>query len=131
MKTLSKILTAAAATALLVGVAWAGNMEARFGNTVVAKAPDGTTTKFHYDKPDTFKATIEQPGKPMVTAKGKWRQDGDKVCLTPDTAFGPFQKDKETCVPLMGDKVGDSWKSKSLDAAGKPVDVDVTIVAGR
>jgi hypothetical protein len=131
MKTLSRILTAAAAAAFVIGTAWAGNMDARFGNTVVAKAPDGTTTKFHYDKPDTFTATIEQPGKPAVKAKGKWRVDGANVCITSDTAFGPFEANKERCVPLMGDKVGDKWKSKSLDAAGKEVEVDVSIVAGR
>lgn len=131
MRTLSKILTTAAAALLIAGTAWAGNIDARFGNTVVAKAPDGTVTKFHYDKDGTFKAMIEQPGKPVQNAKGKWRVDGANVCLTSDTAFGPFEANKERCVPLMGDKVGDSWKSKSLDAQGKPVDVDVSIVAGR
>ena len=131
MKAFSRILTVAATTALLIGTAWAGNIEARFGNTVVATAPDGTVTKFHYDKPDTFTATVEQPGKPVVKASGKWRIDGANVCLTSDTSFGPFEANKERCVPLNGDKVGDSWKAKSLDAAGKPVDVDVAIVAGR
>ena len=57
--------------------------------------------------------------------------DGANVCLTADETFGPFEKAKERCVPLNGDKVGDSWKSKSVDAAGKPVDVDVSIVAGQ
>ena len=131
MKTLSRILASAAVGALFIGAAWAGNIEARIGNTVVAKAPDGTVTKFHYAKPDTFTVAIEQPGKPAVNAKGKWRVDGDKVCLTADTTFGPFEKDKERCVPLNGDKVGDTWKSKSKDAAGKDVEVDVSIVAGQ
>lgn len=130
MKTVTRIL-AAAFVAALAGTAWAGNIDARIGNTVVAKAPGGTVTKFHYDKPDAFTATIEQPGQPVVKAKGKWRVDGTNVCLTSDTAFGPFEANKERCVPLMGDKVGDTWKAKSLDAAGKPVDVDVTIVQGR
>jgi hypothetical protein len=106
-------------------------MEARFGNTVLAKAADGTTTKFHYEKDGTFTAVIEQTGQPQVTAKGKWRQDGDQLCLTSDTTFGPFEANKEACVPMTGDKVGDSWKSKSRDAAGNVVDVDVSIVAGR
>jgi hypothetical protein len=131
MKTLSRILATAAVGALFVGAAWAGNIEARFGNTVVAKAPDGTVTKFHYAKPDTFTVTIEQPGKPAVNTKGKWRVDGANVCLTAETTFGPFEAKKERCVPLNGDKVGDSWKSKSVDAAGKPVEVDVSIVAGQ
>lgn len=130
MKTVTRILTTAFAAAL-AGSAWAGNIDARIGNTVVAKAPDGTVTKFHYDKPDTFTAAIAQPGQPVVNAKGKWRVDGATVCLTSDTAFGPFEANKERCVPLMGDKVGDTWKAKSLDAAGKPVDVDVSIVQGR
>jgi hypothetical protein len=131
MKTITKILATAAVGALFIGAAWAGNIEARIGNTVVAKAPDGTVTKFHYAKPDTFTVSIEQPGKPAVNTKGKWRVDGDKVCLTADETFGPFEKAKERCVPLMGDKVGDTWKSQSMDAAGKPVEVDVSIVAGQ
>ena len=131
MRTMTKSLTIALAGTFLAGAAWAGNMDARFGNTVVAKAPDGTVTKFHYDKPDSFTAAIAAPGQQVVNAKGKWRVDGTNVCLTSDTAFGPFEVNKERCVPLMGDKVGDSWKGKSLDAAGKPVDVDVSIVAGR
>ncbi|MEQ1864189.1 MAG: hypothetical protein ABL996_06000 [Micropepsaceae bacterium] len=130
MKTFTRFLTAAAACALIAGTAWAGNIEARIGNTVVAKAPDGTVTKFHYAKPDTFTVTVEQPGKPAVNTKGKWRVDGASVCLTAEASFGPFEAGKERCVPLNGDKVGDTWKSKSLGADGKPVDVDVTIVAG-
>lgn len=131
MKTLTRILATAAASAFFIGAAWAGSMDARFGNTVLAKAPDGTTTKFLYDKPDTFTAKIEQTGKPAVDAKGKWRVDGDKLCITSETAFGPFEANKERCVPLMGDKAGDKWQTTSKDAAGKDVTVDISIVAGR
>lgn len=131
MKKITRTIAMSAAALLLAGAAWAGNIEARFGNTVVAKAPDGTVTKFHYDKAGTFTATSEQPGKPAVSTKGKWRVDGANVCLTADATFGPFEAGKERCVPLMGDKVGDTWKSKSIGADGKPVDVDVSIVAGQ
>jgi hypothetical protein len=130
MKTLTRLLTAAAATALVAGLAVAGSIDARIGNTVVAKAPDGTVTKFWYAKPDTVSVKVEQPGKPAVDSKGKWRVDKESLCLTFDASFGPFEKGKETCVPLMGDKVGDKWKSKSKDATGAVVDVDVEIVAG-
>ena len=130
MTSFVRIIALASAGLLVAGAAHAGNIDARIGNTVVAKAPDGTVTKFHYAKPDTFTATVEQPGKPAANTKGKWRVDGDKVCLTAEATFGPFEANKERCVPLQGDKVGDTWKSKSLDAAGKPVDVDVSIVAG-
>lgn len=131
MKKIARTIAMSAAALLLAGAAWAGNIEARFGNTVVAKAPDGTVTKFHYDKAGTFTATSEQPGKPAVSTKGKWRVDGANVCLTAEASFGPFEAGKERCVPLMGDKVGDTWKSKSIGADGKPVDVDVSIVAGQ
>lgn len=130
MKLFARMATTLVAAAFLIGAAWAGNMEARFGNTVVAKAPDGTVTKFWYKKDNTFTAKVEQPGKPAVDVKGKWRQDGDKLCVTAETTFGPFEAGKERCIPLSGDKVGDTWKGQSLDAAGKPVAVDVTIVAG-
>lgn len=131
MSSITRAFAATAATVLLVAAAWAGNMEARYGNTVVAKAPDGTVTKFHYNKDGTFAASSQQPGKPAVNTKGKWRVQGDQVCLTPEAAIGPFEASKERCVPLMGDKVGDTWKSQSVGADGKPVAVDVTIVAGQ
>jgi hypothetical protein len=126
-----KRLIVLSASVLLATAAWAGNMDARIGNTVVAKAPDGTVTKFYYEKGGSFTATIEEPGKPTATVKGKWRQDGDKLCVTSEAAFGPFEANKERCLPLLGDKVGDTWKSKGRDAAGNEVDVVVTIVAGR
>jgi len=130
MKTLTRIVATLVAGAFLIGAAWAGNMAARIGNTVVATAPDGTVTKFWYKADGTFTAKVAQPGKPVVDTKGKWRQDGDKLCITSEAAFGPFEANKERCVPLMGDNVGDKWKSQSLGADGKPVEVDVTIVAG-
>lgn len=131
MSTFTRIIATAVAGAFFIGAAWAGNMDARFGNTVLAKSPGGTTTKVFYDKPDTFTAKIEQPGKPTVNAKGKWRVDGDKLCVTSDTAFGPFEANKEGCVPLKGDKVGDKWQTPAKDAAGKDIVIDVSIVAGR
>ena len=131
MKSLTIVLSALTAGALFITSAWAGNIEARFGNTVVATAPDGTVTKFHYDKAGTFTVTSTQPGKPAINTKGKWRIDGANVCLTAEAAVGPFEAGKERCVPLVGDKLGDTWKSKSMGADGKPVDVDVTIIAGQ
>jgi len=131
MKTIIRVAAAAAIGAFLVVPALAGNMEARFTNTVVTKAPDGTIVKVFYDKPDTFLATIDQPGKAAAHANGKWRVNGDKLCLTSETPFGQFEANKEGCVTLMGDKVGDTWQLPSKDAAGKDIKLDVTIVAGR
>jgi hypothetical protein len=125
----TRVLTTAVAGVFFVGAAWAGNMEARFGNTVVAKDPDGTVTKVFYDKPDTFTATIERPGKPVAKAKGKWHADAKKICVTSDVAFGPFDANREGCVLLRGDKVGDKWQVPDKDDAAKMT--DVSIVAGR
>ena len=102
MKMLTRILATLVAGAFLIGAAWAGNMEARFGNTVVATGPDGTVTKFWYKKDGTFTAKAEQPGQAALNPKGKWRQDGDKLCITSDTSFGPFEANKERCVPADG-----------------------------
>ena len=128
--TLSRLLATAVVAAGFIGATWAGNMDVRFGNTVVAKSSDGTVTKVWYDKDKTMAVEVEAPGKPAVTSKGMWRVDGDKVCITAETAFGPFEANKERCIPLNGDKVGDSWKMKSKDAAGKDTDVEVSIVSG-
>jgi hypothetical protein len=128
---MSRTLATAAVAIVFAGTSWAGNVEARFGNTVVAKSSDGSVTKVWYNKDKSLIAKVEAPGKPAVDSKGTWRVDGDKVCLTYDTAFGAFEANKERCVPLSGDKVGDSWKLKSKDAAGKDVDLEVTIVSGR
>lgn len=115
----------------LASVAWAGSMDGRFGNTVVSKSSNGVVTKVFYDKPGTFTATVEEPGKAKVTAKGKWRLDGGNVCLTSETTFAVFEANKERCVPLNGDKVGDKWKTSGKDAAGNDVVSEVEIVAGR
>lgn len=133
MKTITfpRLLATAAVAVASVGACWAGNIEARFGNTVVAKSSDGSVTKVWYNKDKTLTAKVEAPGKPAVTGKGKWRMDGDKVCFTYDSSFGMFEANKERCVPVSGDKVGDSWKVKTKDAAGKDVEVEVSIVAGK
>ena len=129
--TLSRLIAASVVATGFIGATWAGNIEARFGNTIVAKAADGTVTKVWYNKDKTLAAKIEAPGKPAVDSKGVWRVEGDKVCITADAAFGPFEANKERCVPLNGDKVGDSWKSKAKDGAGKEIDMEVSIVSGQ
>ena len=131
MKTLSKILVVILAGALTFGTAFAGSMAARFGNTVVATSPDGSVTKFFYDADGKVAVTIEAGGKTVLTSKGTWRQDGTKVCLTLDPGFGPFVTGTERCIPLNGDKIGDSWTTPGVDAAGKPISVAVSIVQGR
>jgi YD repeat-containing protein len=116
---------------VFAGNAFAGSMDARFGNTVVAKTPDGAETRFYYNKDGTLTVTVEMGGKVVVQATGTWRQDGKNICLKLSPPFGPFTADKETCVPLTGDKVGDTWTVPSKDASGHDTTATVTIVKGR
>lgn len=132
MKFFTRLIAAAFAGLVLFGAAFAGNMDARYGNTVVATNPDGSTTKFYYNADKTFTVKAEKDGKVLGESKGTWRQDGDKLCLTAETTFGPFEAGKERCVPLMGDKVGDSWTTPGgKDANGNDIVITVKIVAGR
>jgi hypothetical protein len=131
MKIFTHLLAAALASLLFVGTAFAGSMDARFGNTVVATYPDGTTLKFYYNADKTFAAKTEKGGAVLAETTGTWRVDGANVCLTVAKTFGPFEGGKERCIPLMGDKVGDSWPSKVQDASGNVTDITVAIVAGR
>ena len=131
MKLVNSLIAAAMAGVALAGSALAGSMEARIGNTVVASAPDGSTTKLYYNADNTFTVKAEAGGKVVLESKGTWRQDGDNLCVTSEAAFGPFEADKERCIPLAGDKVGDSWQTPAKDAQGNDITITVTIVAGR
>jgi hypothetical protein len=130
---LMRFLTGLAAASILSALsmsAFAGSMDARIGNTVVATNPDGSTVKFYYNADNTFTAKAEAGGKTLLESKGTWRQDGDNLCLTSDTTFGPFEAGKERCVPLMGEKVGDKWETPGKDAEGNDISIKVEIVAG-
>jgi hypothetical protein len=131
MKLFRLMTVAGAMSALLIGAAFAGSMEARYGNTVVATASNGTTTKVYYNADNTLTASITPKDGAATEAKGSWRLDGATICITADTAFGPFAAGAETCIPLQGDKVGDNWETKAKDAQGVEVVTKVTIVAGR
>jgi hypothetical protein len=73
-----------------------------------------------YYEPDHTYRTVDTNG----TMKGKWRVDGDKLCLTPTEPAGP-----EDCSNVLKPrKVGDSWTQPD-PASG--ADVKITIVEGR
>jgi hypothetical protein len=131
MKFFTGLMATAMAGAILVGSALAGTMDARFDNTVVATSPDGSTVKFYYNADNTFTAKAEANGATVLESKGAWRQDGENLCITSESAFGPFEAGKERCVPLAGEKVGDVWETPGKDAAGNDIKIKVEIVAGR
>jgi hypothetical protein len=88
-------------------------------------------TKVHYNADNTLTVSVTPKEGAAMETKGTWRQDGANICVTPEAAFGPFAAGKETCVPLQGDKVGDSWETKTTDAQGVEQTNSVSIVAGR
>jgi hypothetical protein len=131
MKLFKTIVVAGATTGLLIGAALAGSMEARFGNTVVATSTTGITTKVFYNADNTVTVSITPKEGAATETRGTWRQDGTNICVTPEAAFGPFEAGKENCIPLQGDKIGDTWETKAKNAQGVEQTTTVTIVAGR
>ncbi|HMM13754.1 MAG TPA: hypothetical protein PKA57_03940 [Parvibaculum sp.] len=122
------VLTVAAAA--LAMPAFAASMEPRFDNTMVGTRPDGTVLKLYYNRDHTFSGEITPAGSPTsFEAKGTWRLDGDKLCVTPETPGG--EPGPEACAVLKGDKVGDKWKTTVQGTDGKPVVQTVEIVKGR
>lgn len=130
MRTVMKFVTAFAIATLTAFSALAGNMAARFGNTVVATYPDGTVSKFYYNADKTFTAKAEKSGAVLAETAGTWRQDGANVCITANANFGLFEAGKERCIPLGGDKVGDTWQVTAKDSTGKDITVNVKLEAG-
>jgi len=114
--------------------ALAGNIEARFGNTMLATRPSGTTMKLWYNADHTFTGELQAAGAPMaLQTSGTWRVEGGKICVTPDNPPGSegAPKPRESCAALKGDKVGDEWETMVKDIDGKSVTQTVKIVKGR
>ncbi|MDO8288961.1 MAG: hypothetical protein Q7T44_07060 [Parvibaculum sp.] len=125
------IIAAGAAVAL---PAFAGNIEARFGNTMLATRPSGTVMKLWYNKDHTFTGEFQPAGAPMTfQTSGTWRVDGDNICVQPDNPPGTTNETKapESCALLKGDKVGDKWETTIKDIDGTSVVQTVEIIKGR
>jgi hypothetical protein len=131
MNFFTRLVSLGLAGLLSLGIAFAANVEARFGNTVLVAYPDGTAVKFFYNAVKTFSAKIEKDGNVLAETKGTWRVDAANICLTSEAPFGPFEPGKERCVPLQGDKVGDTWTVPGKDAKGNDIVATGKIVAGR
>lgn len=113
---LKKILVPLAMAAALATPAFAGELDAAFGNTVRVTLPSGATVQYHYNADNTF----EMVAPDGAHVSGAWALRGDQLCTTP--AGGA-----ESCVPFQpGHGVGDTWTQ--TDANGS---VTVSIVAGR
>jgi len=117
-----QLFIAAAALAVAgAAVAQTGDalMEVAFKNTVVVEIPGLFEAKTYYDADHTYRSVT-----PEGEAKGKWRVDGEKLCLTQTEPAVP-----ENCAnPLKPRKVGDSWTQVD-EASG--AELNIKIVAGR
>ena len=107
--------------ALIAGAAFAQTgddlMKAAFGNTVAVEIPGVYEAKSYYDADHTYR-TVTAEGE----VKGKWRVDGDKLCLTQtEPAMA-----EDCSAKLAPRKVGDKWTDNS---AG--VELTIAIVEGR
>lgn len=120
---------AALAVAAAASPALAADMQARFGNTVQLTYPNGTVARLHYEPDGAVSMTATTPGQPDQSAQGRWRLDGDRLCVT--TTEGAGAGAPESCHPLSGAKPGDSWTLSVADAAGGVLPVQAELVAGR
>jgi hypothetical protein len=120
---MKRILAGIALATFSASLAFAADdpMASRYDNTVVLKMADGKETKLHYNKDGTLGVT--QPDGTKGT--GKWKLNGDKLCVTPDA--GPTAGKEQCSAFTAGKKVGDSWEQTLADGSK----AQVSIVAGR
>lgn len=131
---LKTVLQTAGLAALAMGLAlpaFAANMNARYGNTVLATRADGTKIKLYFEPDMTFTGKASPASMPFsFSIAGTWRVDGDKLCILQTEGRGP-NKGVEKCEPLEGDKIGDTWTVNVTDKDDKPVVQTMTITQGR
>lgn len=123
MKMFTRLALAASAAALLSTAAFADPMAARFENTIKITGGDGTVMLVMYNADGTLASKTTPAGGTETAGTGKWRVDGDKICVTPND--GP-NAGTENCNPLTEHKVGDTW---DVTIGGQPAKAEM--VAGR
>lgn len=102
MTSILRLVTAAAAAALLSTAAFASDMDAYFGGTLVMKDSKGVEMSRSQFNQDGTYTTTRKNGK---NSAGKWRMQGAAICTTEGAS------DEEDCVDLQlgGKKAGDAW----------------------
>jgi hypothetical protein len=116
---MKKLAALVALGALLsAGAAFAqSTMQNTFGNTIVVTSASGAETRYHFNEDGTFTG-VASGGSQMA---GRWRADGDQLCLIPPSG-------QEACTTVAeGKNVGDTWEQAGTDGS----QITVTLQAGR
>jgi hypothetical protein len=112
---MKRIMTGIAVALMSLSFAHAADdpMASRYGNTLVIKGPDGKEViRLYYDQGGGFSAKAAD-GK---TAKGTWKMDGDKICVTQTEPAPDASMPNPSCQPFTGaHKVGDTWEVTRAD----------------
>jgi hypothetical protein len=103
------VLAASAALVLSCAVASADGdvMSSRFGNTLVAKTPNGQEVHMYYNADHTFTGKVIGMDYQL---QGTWSADSSgNICLTYNPP--PPGVTNPTCVPAEAHQIGDTWTS--------------------
>ena len=116
-----RMLALAACTAACVVAGSAdADMNSAFGNTILSRYPDGGWVKHWFEPDGTYSARFSD-GRRL---SARWRQDGERVCLT---HIRPNMLIPRFCTTMVEADVGDTWPSR--DPLGRRV--QNTLMAGR
>jgi hypothetical protein len=102
------VLLATAIFALAATAAFADDdlMASRYGNTVIAKSPNGPEAHLYYNADHTFTGKVIGMD---FKLKGTWKIDGTNFCATYDPPLPGMAN--PACAPLEAHQIGDTWTS--------------------
>jgi hypothetical protein len=89
------------------------DIEQAFGNTLVSHYPDGGWVRHWFNPDGTYSARFSS-GR---TITGRWRVEGDRVCLNNITPA--IMMISRFCSPMISASVGERWESR--DPLGRRV----------
>jgi hypothetical protein len=114
------------ALALTTSVAFADQFEGMYGNTVVQKRPDGSTSRIHVNRDGTWEQF--QGDKRVGRGTFTWKDDTHFCIKVVEPAPKPGEEANQECNEITGNhKVGDTW-TMTDDKGGTTT---LSITAGR
>ena len=116
----SPALALAPAAVLAAPPAYAGGLQAAFGNTIVSTYPDGRTAKLWLNADGSYDGLSRH----RTRSGGRWSVKGERLCLKQSRPFFyPFA----WCSPLVSGGVGTTWSGKAPTGEA----IRLTLVPGR